>query len=241
MVNIHSIMIGKEVIDAAPAYVRIVVQGLGPASPKVTPPDVAQELARAVAQSAAELRGVEDFTALPAIAPWREAFRALGMNPSKFRSSVEALIRRAARSELGSLGSSLIDIGTIATLRCQVPVGVHVLDEVGQADLVLGPARSGDTFTLLDGSVDNPDHGEIVYRAGATVLTRRWVWRQGLIGSIVGDPRLVAVNIDLIEGRSYGVEEPERLITELLERCGVRVIGAVRLDKNNPSAQLSPW
>ena len=63
----------------------------------------------------------DEVTDVSAVARWRKAYRAVGLNPTKTRPAVEALIRRAKAGGVASLGRPAIDAGTIATLIAQVP------------------------------------------------------------------------------------------------------------------------
>ena len=82
---------------------------------------------------------LENVAAHPRIASWREAYRAFGAQPSKFRSSIEAMVRRALRhQELPSI-NALVDIGNVISLRYLVPTGGHAIDDLTQ-DIALRPA-----------------------------------------------------------------------------------------------------
>jgi hypothetical protein len=63
--------------------------------------EAAALLARSAAQAAERIAGA-DIPALPAVAPWRAAYAAFGAKPSKFRSSIESLLRGALAGRLGS-------------------------------------------------------------------------------------------------------------------------------------------
>ncbi|NTU75647.1 MAG: cytoplasmic protein, partial [Anaerolineaceae bacterium] len=113
------------------------------------------------------------------IKPWREAFKAFGAKPSEFRSSIEAMARRALRNDPIPSINALVDIGNIISLRHLIPAGGHSLDALTE-DLELKLATGGEDFIAL-GSTENehPLAGEVIFAEGNTVLTRRWVWRQG--------------------------------------------------------------
>jgi DNA/RNA-binding domain of Phe-tRNA-synthetase-like protein len=177
----------------------------------------------------------DEVTDVPSVARWRKAYRAVGLNPTKTRPAVEALIRRAKAGGVASLGRPAVDAGTIATLRAQVPVGVHVLDDVGDG-LTLAPAGGGETFTAFDGNIEHPEPGEIVWVSGEDVLTRRWVHKQGAFGSVTPTSTSFAVNVDLL-----GEDDPERgaeIVTEWLTAAGIAVTGSVLLDRVQPSATV---
>ena len=114
----------------------------------------------------------------PRISSWREAYRSFGAKPSKFRSSIEAMVRRVlSNNELPTI-NTLVDIGNVLSLRYLVPTGGHAIDEV-EEDIILRPANGEETFVPFGSDqVEHPIPGEIVFVEGNTVLTRRWSWRQ---------------------------------------------------------------
>src|SRR5688572_30227829 len=59
------------------------------------PPDRCRDLLADAAHEAARSLGEDELASHPAVAPWREAYRAFGMKPSKYRSSIENLLRSA--------------------------------------------------------------------------------------------------------------------------------------------------
>ncbi|HVA90968.1 MAG TPA: tyrosine--tRNA ligase [Chloroflexota bacterium] len=113
-----------------------------------------------------------------AFGPWRSAFSALGMNPGRFKSSVEALASRARKgSPLPDLGP-IVNLVNATSLRYLLPIGSHDLDTV-RGDIVVGPAAPGLRFTPLgQKEAEDVDVGEFVYMDDREVRTRRWVWRQ---------------------------------------------------------------
>jgi len=64
---------------------------------------------------------------LPEIAPYREAFTALGINPNKFPCSIEALLTRIEKGkDLPSI-NPLVDLGNAISLRYTLPIGPTTL------------------------------------------------------------------------------------------------------------------
>jgi DNA/RNA-binding domain of Phe-tRNA-synthetase-like protein len=171
--------IADEVFAKYPGYVRGVV-----IAHQVKNGDSPAELVELLREAEAALRqktSLEQIAAHPNIAAWREAFRQMGVKPSEFRSSIEALGRRALREhELPSI-NALVDIGNVLSLRHLAPAGGHAIDLLTQ-DIALRPATGQEIFVPFgeapDAAPEHPNPGEIVFVEGDTVLTRRWVWRQ---------------------------------------------------------------
>src|SRR5436305_13105041 len=66
--------------------------------------DAAALLSQATAQTGAALQDdALDWATYPAVEPWREAYRAFGVKPNKFRSSIENLLRSARTGSVRSI------------------------------------------------------------------------------------------------------------------------------------------
>ena len=146
-------------------------------------PEISALLRSAAADCAAALAGVK-VKESPDIVPYREAFRALGINPNKFMCSIEALLTRIAKGKGLPEISPAVDLGNAVSLMTRLPIGAHDMGTVGRA-LEVRPARAGDSFVPFGGGeAETPEPGEIVYVSSGEVRTRRWTWRQSETGKI---------------------------------------------------------
>lgn len=113
----------------------------------------------------------------PAIAVWRTAFSTLGWSASKYPASVEAMLKRVSRGGTLPRINPAVDLSNAAALLYLVPVGCHDLEST--RDLQVRPAVTTDYFLPMgEAESEKPATGEIIYVAGDSVRTRRWVWRQ---------------------------------------------------------------
>lgn len=158
-------------------------------------PHVAEMLHAGIAQREAYFEGKkvkED----PVILPYREAFRAVDINPNKFLCSIEALFTRIAKKKGFPEINAIVDLGNAVSLRYGLPIGAHDLATMA-GGLEVRPAREGDTFLPFGGeALEVPDPGEVVYVSGTQVRTRRWTWRQSEVGKITEDTCDVLFPID---------------------------------------------
>jgi DNA/RNA-binding domain of Phe-tRNA-synthetase-like protein len=139
-------------------------------------PDVAARLAEAATNAAAVL-GEGDVAAHAAVAPWRSAYGAFGVKPSKYRSSIESLLRSARAGRVGPI-NPLVDLYNTVSLERQLPCGGEDLAAV-RGDIRLTRAEGGEHFVPLGSEAeDPPQKGEVVYRDDAGVLCRCWNWRE---------------------------------------------------------------
>jgi DNA/RNA-binding domain of Phe-tRNA-synthetase-like protein len=133
-------------------------------------------LADAVA-GAARMVGEADMATYPAVAPWREAYRAFGVKPAKQRSSIENLLRSAVADNVRSI-NPLVDLYNTVSLRHLLPCGGEDLHAIA-GDIRLTRAVGGEHFVPL-GSTEPllPQPGEVIYRDDAGVICRAWNWRE---------------------------------------------------------------
>ena len=145
----------------------------------------------------------------PRVKPWRERFRAIGVSPREFPSSIESLLRRAMRGGKPFSINPLVDFYNSLSLRYVAPVGGFDLGQIdGPLELRISP--EGDEFVALDES--EPTRvapGEVSDANGSTILTRHFVWRQSRVGLI---------NVDTTE---------VFLVSEVLGEVGQEVAEAV--------------
>lgn len=177
----------------------------------------------------------------PRIRAWREAYRCFGARPSEFRSSVEAMARRALKGDEIPSINALVDIGNMVSLRHLVPVGSHAID-VLRGNVELRFATGREKFVAF-GSDDeeSPPPGEVIFAEGDAVLTRRWTWRQASHSLTLPETQAVEFNIDgLPPANAAEVEAACLEVAELVQRfCGGR-IRVHYLTEGSPSISLSP-
>jgi DNA/RNA-binding domain of Phe-tRNA-synthetase-like protein len=116
----------------------------------------------------------------PHVAAWREAYRAFGLKPGRFPSSVEALLSRTLRGEDLPEINLLVDLYNAISVKHVLPAGGEDLGRV-VSDPTLGFARGDEPFDTVRGGeniVDHPERGEVVWSDGAGVTCRAWNWRQ---------------------------------------------------------------
>lgn len=157
--------------------------------------EAARRLQEAVAATHDRFAG-QDPKAEPAIAIWREVFGARGWTPSKYLSSIEALVRRVAKGgKLPSINPA-VDLGNVVSLTHLLPLGAHDLGTAPNG-ITVRITQPGDCFWPMgDGPAETPEPGEIVYAHDQDVRTRRWVWRQSRTGLVTPETTDVLYPID---------------------------------------------
>jgi DNA/RNA-binding domain of Phe-tRNA-synthetase-like protein len=182
-------------------------------------------LLRVAEESVRRQAAIETIAEHPRIKPWREAYKAFGAKPSEYRSSVEAMARRALRNDPLPSINALVDIGNIVSLQHLVPVGGHSMDDLTH-DIALRFATGEEDFVPF-GSMESehPLPGEVVFTEGNTVLTRRWTWRQANHTLTLPETHSIEFNIDRLP--PIEMEEVHVIASQVmnlvLEFCGGRM------------------
>lgn len=116
---------------------------------------------------------------LPSLQAWRRAFSQFGVEPTKYRSAAESLLRRLTKKgDIPSI-NRLVDIGNLISIRYAIPVAVVDTREI-VGGLTVHFADGTEHYTELNSDeVLHPDVGEVVFTDDSkTVYARRWCWRQ---------------------------------------------------------------
>jgi DNA/RNA-binding domain of Phe-tRNA-synthetase-like protein len=207
MTNIYY-SIADEIFDHFPEFLRGVVVAKNVVN-RASPPELVKLLRDAEA-SLKEQLNTEMLIAHPRIVSWREAFRSLGIKPSEYRPSLEAMARRVINgNELPSI-NALVDIGNIISLRRLLPVGGHSLNGI-QQEIALRTATGEEEFIPFGSDqMEHPAKGEFIFAEGDAVLTRRWVWRQS-------NHTLTELSTTFIEFNLDGL--PPVTMAEIIEVC----------------------
>lgn len=151
----------------------VVVRGI---NNQVKGEDCAALLQSRMESIVAELSEVE-IGSLPSIAPWRNAYQAFGVKPSKYKSSIEALLRSAKAGRLRSI-NPLVDLYNSVSLSYQLPCGGEDLATIS-GPIRLTRAIGDEPFVPLGSSEpEPPPAGAVIYRDDLGVICSCWNWRE---------------------------------------------------------------
>ncbi|WP_270182383.1 B3/B4 domain-containing protein [Alkalihalobacillus sp. CinArs1] len=91
-----------------------------------------------------------EITSFQPVKEWRTVFKKLGTDPSRYRPSSEALLRRLKKgSDLPRIHSAA-DINNLLSLQYKIPIGIYDLDKVeGSITILLGDEST--TYQGLNG------------------------------------------------------------------------------------------
>jgi DNA/RNA-binding domain of Phe-tRNA-synthetase-like protein len=176
---------------------------------------------------------------LPSLAAWRRALSAFGVEPTRYRSAAEALLRRLTKQgDIPSL-NPLVDLGNLVSIRYGLPVAVFDQRGVTRTTTVRF-ADGNESFTDLggDGSTGRPEPGEVIFvdEAGR-VSARRWCWRQSAESAARADTTEVLITVEgHHDGAAADVAAAVDDLRALLARhAGKPEIGTVVLTPAQPA------
>lgn len=194
------------------------------------------------AAARARWAGVE-LSKIPGVAAWRAAYRAFGVKQTRYRSSVERLLKNVlAGRELPRI-NTFVDLYNAVSLAHVLPLGADDLDHV-TPPLAFRYAREGDTFVDMTGSdaeegelqAESPREGEVVYADAAKVLCRRWNWRQDA-RSLITPASCRAIVTVQSNGAGDVDAATDELVALIARFCGGRSRTAI-LDRGRTSADV---
>jgi DNA/RNA-binding domain of Phe-tRNA-synthetase-like protein len=118
---------------------------------------------------------------VPALSAWRSTFSSFGVEPTKYRSAPESLLRRLTKKgDIPSI-NLLVDSGNLISIRYALPVAVFDTTHI-QGSLKVTFASGQERFTVLSetgDAVEHPVPGEVIFvDETGLVFSRRWCWRQ---------------------------------------------------------------
>lgn len=163
----------------------------------VTSPDSLKE-AFLVEQSLVKQRiGETLLSELDSLAAWRGVFRSFGVDPTKYRSAAEALLRRLLKKgDIPSI-NSMVDVCNMVSIRYALPVAAFDASQL-QGVMTVQLADGTESFLPHDQEQsEHPESGEVIFSdASGLVFARRWCWKQSRQSVVTEATNLAVVTIE---------------------------------------------
>jgi len=174
---------------------------------------------------------------IPSLAAWRAVFRSFGVEPTQYRSSAEALLRRLTKKgDIPSI-NMLVDLGNLVSIRYALPVAVFDTRTL-QGAVTVHFAKGSEHYTTLgQDEVEHPESGEVVFSDETKlVIARRWCWRQSEQSAAQQETTQAIITVEAHHSR--GKQEVEAALKDLLTLLGIYAGGhfiSGMLDASNPA------
>jgi len=203
-------------------------------------PEALKQAYFAEQQAVLERIGDTLLSELETLAAWRATFRGFGVNPTKYRSAPEALLRRLTKKgDIPSI-NSIVDIVNLVSIRYAIPAAAFDVRML-QGVVTVHYADGSERFTpLFEDQVEHPEVGEVVFSdETGLVIARRWCWRQSDESATREDTSeaIFTVEAQHPTGRKDVEAALEDLLGLLGEYIGGEFISGV-LDAGNPGIAL---
>ena len=175
----------------------------------------------------------------PDIARWRNTYSKMGVKPSKFRSSIESLLRRVFKGDVWSV-SNVVDCYDCVSAVNLLPMGAHDIAKL-KGDLTLRYGRQGEKFCPLGAgeSEIEVDPRNVVYADDEKVCCWLWNYRDTREASVSEETKEALFLVDnAFETEWRTVEEGLVALAEELENIGCNVAGYGVVDAASPSVDI---
>ncbi len=199
------------------------------------------DLIRGREQAARERWGGTELASIPGIAAWRAAYKGFGIKQTRYRSSVERLVKNVLAGRDLARVNGFVDLYNAVSLAHVLPLGADDLDKV-TAPLAFRFTREGDSFVDMAGGEDAEEGsalkpGEVVYAdETGKVLCRRWNWRQDARSLITPDTRRAIVTL---QSNGWGdVEAAAADLMGLIARFCGGVSRSAIIDSSQPRIEF---
>ncbi len=229
----------SDIADAFPDYrvAVVVAEGLTIASER--PAALDARIAEREEAARATWSGTE-LSQIPGVAAWRAAYKGFGIKQTRYRSSVERLVKNVLAGRPLARVNAFVDLYNAVSLAHVLPLGADDLDRV-TSPLSFRYAREGDSFVDMadaegGGEPEAPKVGEVVYADADHVLCRRWNWRQDARSIIRPETHRAVITVQS-NGAGDVAPGADDLIDLIEKFCGGRCRVAT-LDRLSPTADF---
>lgn len=175
----------------------------------------------------------------PDIYGWREVFAAMGIKPSKFKSSLEALLRRLFKGEMWNV-SNVVDLYNCVSVLNLKPIGAHDAEKL-KGNLILRRGRADEKFYPLGAgdAVVDVDTCNILYADDEKVCCWLWNHRDTREASVSSDTKHAIFLIDQAFDTEWrSVEQTMAALSGELEKIGAKITASGVVDLANQSAEV---
>jgi len=198
-----------------------------------------EALVRAQDQAAKATFAAAPLSSHPHISSWRSAFSSFGVEPTKYRCAVEALLRHVVKGGTVPHINKLVDLCNYVSMKYVLPVAAYDLDHIsGPAEVRF--ANGDEPFLPLHATeIEYPQPGEVVYTDDEGALSRRWAWRQADRAKTTPQTTnalLTTEGVNEIEASAIKAAM-EELVSLVREYCGGEVSWSL-LDRDHPWAMM---
>lgn len=142
----YSYSVSPEVKAAAPEYALLAIEA---AVDNSSTTDALWNEITACCENMARTMSLEEVRLNPAISATRNAYKALGKDPNRYRPSADALSRRAVKGMELYRTLTVIDLINLISLQTGISIGGFDADKIQGRTLTLGRGEAGEPFEAI--------------------------------------------------------------------------------------------
>lgn len=162
---------------------------------------------------------------------WRAAFKQFGVKPSKYRSSVEQLYRRALKGDLIRTQLPSVDLYCYVSLLTWTPAGAYDLEKV-HGDISIRLSEAGEEFTPIGADLPlSCKPGVVVYADEGGITCYAWNYRDAARTCLDSNTRKAIFFADAVSAQgAVRAAEAVRMLSTALSEAGCVQVGVFTLD-----------
>jgi DNA/RNA-binding domain of Phe-tRNA-synthetase-like protein len=172
--------------------------------------------------------GQTPISEIPSLAGWRAAFRKFGVDPTQYRSSIEALLRRLTKRGDIPCINTLVDVANMVSIHYALPVAAFNLRFL-KLPITVRFANGSERYVPLGETIEeHPIPGEVIFTDETDlVIARRWCHRQSDESAAREDTTYALFTIEA--QHEGGEADVQRALDELLELLKVYAGGCFQV------------
>lgn len=176
---------------------------------------------------------------VPEIKIWRSAFQSFGLKPSKYRSSIEQLYRRALKGDLIETRLPLVNLYCYVSILHRAPMGAYDLEKT-RGDICIRPAKGGEEFMAIgEKQAIHSEAGVVVYADSEGIICWGWNHRDSARTCLGLDTRRAIFFADSSDAFTRGAAmEAINTLTNALASSGCVKLAAFALDRERFETEL---
>ena len=180
-----------------------------------------------------ERLGDTPLSEIPSLSAWRGAFRGFGVEPTKYRSAAEALLRRLTKKgDIPSI-NALVDAYNLVSIRYAVPMAAFDTRQLS-GSLTIRFADGSEWFTAHDEpEAVHPEPGEVIFvDETGLIFARRWCWKQSLQSTTALDTTTAIITVEAHHAEAR--QDVERAMADLIELLSKYIGGSYQAEILGP-------
>jgi lysyl-tRNA synthetase class 2 len=200
-----------------------------------------QTLTKLLREAETDIRNhfvLEGLSQNPFFHSWRKAYSAFRTDPTKFKCSSEALVRRVLKGDNIRHINKLVDAYNYISLKYRTPVGGEDLAAIKET-ICLRFADGDEHFVALGGDDEElVEKGEVVYASGKEILCRKWNWRESERTKLTESTENAILVIDALPPltKEDVKKSTKDLATLVSEYCNAKTVIFVLTAENNQTS-----